>query len=433
MLKNNILKYLGLASLALSLQAQEIYTVDDLIIKSLEKSPNLKISKLQYEASQSRYDAAFSGYLPEVNLHASAGRVSQDGTFGQPSVEDNMIVGQLSLKQVIYDFGKTGGTSDTQKFIADSYSMEDLQNLSDKQRDVKNAYYEVLKASALIDVQKENVKLNEAQLYRSKKYFEAGIRTKIDVSDAEVKLIQAKLNLKTAEYDLKSAYAELDRVVGFTALEQEYTVYIAQLKLDALYESLHQYTLTLKESILFAYENRYELKRQQALIESTHSDIRSVSAEYYPSIYLSGDYIYQNAQTDELQLYLPQTQWNANLNIDWNIYAGGYTSSRKQEKVINSNISNSNLLETKLIIKKSTTNAYINVNRTKDTVELAQSLVAVSNEKFDQASKRYENGLSDYIELQEARQDYIDSKATLVVDYYDYYTAIADLDNAIGK
>ena len=54
-------------------------------------------------------------------------------------------------------------------------------------------------------------------------------------------------------------------------------------------------------------------------------------------------------------------------------------------------------------------------------VALAQSLVVISNEKFDQASKRYEHGLSDYIELQEARQGYIHAMAILVVDYYDYY------------
>ena len=69
----------------------------------------------------------------------------------------------------------------------------------------------------------------------------------------------------------------------------------------------------------------------------------------------------------------------------------------------------------------------------KDSVELSQSLLEVSDEKFDQASKRYEHGLSDYIELQEARQGYIDSKASLVVNYYNYYSAVAVLDNSIGK
>ena len=69
----------------------------------------------------------------------------------------------------------------------------------------------------------------------------------------------------------------------------------------------------------------------------------------------------------------------------------------------------------------------------KDSVELSQSLLTASEEKFDQAQKRYEHGLSDYIELQQARQGYIDAKSSLVVDYYNYYNAIAVLDNAIGK
>jgi len=419
--------------MALTLNANETYTVDDLILKSLENSPDMQLSKLEYDASQSRYDTAFAGYLPELNFSGSAGRVSQGGTFNLPDVDGNIIKGQLSLKQIIYDFGKTGGNSDAQKFASSSFSMQNFQNISNKRKNVKTAYYGVLKSLALIEVQKENVKLNEAQLYRSQKYFEAGIRTKIDVSDAKVRLIQAKLDLKTAEYDLKLAYSMLDKIVGFTAIENNYNVYAKELKLDSLYESLVLYSLNLHDSIVFAYENRFDIKKEQSLIKSSQAEIRTVSSEYYPSFYFSANYLYQQAQDDELQVFIPQKQWGANLNLDWNLYQGGSTSARKQEKAINIQISNSELQNTKLLIKANTTNAYINVHKSKDTVELAQSLVFVSNEKFDQASKRYEHGLSDYIELQESRQGYIDAKATLVVDYYDYYIAIADLDNAIGK
>ena len=434
MFNKNILKYLGASLIALSLNAEDTYTVDQLILKSLENSPDLQLSKLQYEASKSRYDTAFSGYLPTVNFNGSAGRVFQSETvLSKDDISANLMKGQLSLKQIIYDFGKTGGNADTQKFSAKSFNMQNIQNISDKKKDVKTAYYTVLKAIALIDVQKENVKLNEAQLYRSEKYFEAGIRTKIDVSDAKVRLIQAQLDLKTAEYNLKLAYTNLDQVVGFTAIENKYSVYTEELKLDSLYESLVLYELNLHDSIIFAYENRADIKKEQLAIESAQADIRTVSSEYYPSIYFGANYIYQKTDSDNLQDQLPKTQWNANVNLDWNIYQGGSTSSRKQEKAINIQASNSNLVNTKLIIKASTTNSYINVNKTKDTVELAQSLVTVSDEKFDQASKRYEHGLSDYIELQEARQGYINSMATLVVDYYDYYIAVTNLDNAIGK
>jgi len=52
---------------------------------------------------------------------------------------------------------------------------------------------------------------------------------------------------------------------------------------------------------------------------------------------------------------------------------------------------------------------------------------------LDQAQKRYENDLSDYIELQDAQQGYIESLSSLVTAYYDYYIALAQLDHAIGR
>lgn len=433
MKKQTILKYLATASLVLNLNAADRYTVDDLILKSLQSSPNLQISKSNYDASQSRYDSAFSDYLPQVDLHTAAGKTGMTDTFGGTGdmIDDNLILGKLSAKQIIYDFGKTGGNVDSSKFDSESYLMQNTQDISDKKRDVKEAYYNVLNALSLIGVQKENVKLNEAQLYRSQKYFQAGIRTKIDVSDAKVTLIQARLDLKKAEYDLRLAYASLDEVAGFKEIERVYQVYSQELDLSTLFSSLKAYEFNLKQSILYAYKNRATIKKKESQIKSSTAQIDEVSSEYYPSLYLSADYTKQHVDT--FKQFTPEDQWQATINLDWNIYEGGSTNARKQEKVINENIANETLNDSKLSIKKGTTQAYINVYKSKDSVELSQSLVSVSSEKFDQASKRYEHGLSDYIELQQARQGYIDSKAALIVDYYDYYIAIAYLDNAIGK
>ncbi|MEA1983777.1 MAG: TolC family protein [Campylobacterota bacterium] len=433
MKRSTLLKYFGLTALALNLNATEIYTVDELILKSLKTSPNLEISRASHKASQSRYDGAFSGYLPRVDLYASAGKAGMTDTFGGSGgmIDDNIILGKLSAKQILYDFGKTGGSVDSSRFSADSYAMQTIQDISDKKRDVKEAYYNVLNAKALIDVHQENVKLNEAQLYRSQKYFDAGIRTKIDVSDAKVSLIQAKLDLKKAEYNLKISYASLDEVVGFEELEREYSVYSKELVLKSLFESLKHYSLTLKESILYAYENRATLKKEESLIEASTAEIDEASSGYYPSLYLAADYTKQ--KVEKFNQFTPDNQWQATLNLDWNIYEGGLTSAKKQEKVINKSIANFTLHDSKLRIKKGTTQAYINLYKSRDSVELSQSLVQVSSEKFDQASKRYEHGLSDYIELQQARQGYIDAKAALVVDYYNYHISVAYLDNAIGR
>lgn len=432
-MKSKLLKYSLSLLLALSLNAKERYTVDELILEALKNSPDLKISSAQYSASKERLGVARSDYLPRVDLQAGVGKTGMSDIPTNPDdmVTDNLMMGRVSLKQIIYDFGQTGGNADFYRYDSLSYSMANEQQISDKIRDVKKAYYDVLQAISLIKVNKENVKLNKSQLYRSQKYFEAGIRTKIDISDAKVELIKSKLDLKKSLYDLKLAFAELDRVVGFTDTELQYDVYSSELDLNNLYSTLSNYNLTLTKAIAFAYENRYILKQYMAQIKSAEAQANISFSKYYPSLSLNADYTKQ--KVDELAVNTPEDKWQASLNLDWNIYEGGATSSATQEKQILTDISNSEMQNAKLAIKKEISQAFINVHKMKDSVELSQNLLEVSAEKFDQAGKRYENGLSDYIELQQARQGYIDAKASLVVDYYNYYSAIAILDNAIGK
>ena len=427
MKKYTLLKFALVSSLISTMSAQE-YTVDDLITTSLKNSPDIAISAASYEASQKRYDAAFSSYLPKVDLKLSAGMRAQDGGVIQNGpVDDKLLLGKLSASQLLYDFEKTGGTVDSRSFEAQSYKMQNQQKISDKIKDVKTAYYNVLKAKSLIDVRKEDVKLNNAQVYRSQKYFDAGIRTKIDVSDAKVALIKSKIALNNANYNLESTYADLDKVVGFTNTSRDYEVYFGGVDLT----NLKEYELSLKECVEYAYNNKAEVMSYKYQLDASKAQIDSVNAEYFPSIYLYGDYTKQ--KIDKLKQYMPEDSWQASVNLDWNLYQGGSTNARKEEKIINANIAQSKLVFTQLQIKQAVTNAYINFAQKKDEVILSKSLVDVSSEKFDQASKRYENGLTDFIELQQARQDYIDAKANLINTFYDYYIAIAKLDNAIGK
>ncbi len=428
-----IKKIIVVSLLTLSVFAQDTYTIDQLILKAMKNSPDLAISANQYKASKNRYDIATSSYLPKIDFSINTGQIGQSNIFASNSdmLDDTVINGSITLKQLLYDFGKTTGNSDSFKYDSDSFNSDNQQLISDKIRDVKRAYYGVLNSIALIDVNIENVKLNEIQLYRSKKYFDAGIRTKIDISDAKVESIKSKLDLRKSEYNLKLSYTALDKVVGFKQVNNNYKVFSKQLDLENLYQSIGSYPLTLQESIEFAYANRHEIKSFSAKIKSSMSKNKVAESEYYPELYFNANYTKQDA--DELDNFIPKDQWATMLNLNWNIYQGGASSYRNEEKRIQVNISKLQLENIKLNIKESVTQAYINVNKAKDSIELSQNLLEVSKEKFDQAQKRYEHGLSDYIELQQARQGYIDSMSSLVIDYYNYHVEIAYLNNAIGK
>ena len=429
-----ILKTFLLLCLTWNLQANtRVYTVDDLILISLKNAPELKISELKLAASKEEHKIAKAGYLPKVDLQANAAKIASSNVLQNSNdmLDDTLLSGTLSLKEIIYDFGKTGANSDFTRYESQSSAFSNIQTIADKKRDVKDAYYNVLKAIALINVQRENVKLNEAQLYRSQKYFKAGIRTKIDISDAKVALIKSQIDLKNAQYNLKLAYATLDKVVGFTDLKQKYHLYARGLDFNTIEQSVKEYALTLSQAITYAYENRALIKAYLSKTKSSQALVKGSSSEYYPEFSLGA--LYTKQQLDKYQLLQPEDRWQVGVNLNWNLYQGGASSAKVQKSKLNAAATNYALRDLKLAVKQEVTSEYINVERKKDTLTLSHSLLVVSSQKYNQAAKRYEHGLSDYIELQQARQDYIDAKASLVVDFYNYYIALAKLDNAIGK
>ena len=419
--------------LSVTLSAKDVYNVDELILLALKNAPDLQSSAAQYEASKMRVEKAFGSYLPLVDMHLAAGQqgMSDIAKNKDEMVSDRLLMGRLTLSQLLYDFGKTASNVESYDFEAQAFSMSNEQKISDKMRDVKSAYFNVLQALALIKVSQESISLNEAQLYRSQKYFQAGIRTKIDISDAKIGLLKAQKELKNSKYNLKIAYASLDNIVGFTDINNDYSVFANQLDLNTLYSTLNEYDMSLEEAVAFAYENRFEIKKQLSSLKATQAKSAHAQTEYYPTLYAGADYTKQSL--DKFKDSLPSDQWQASLNLDWNLYKGGASEAAIQEKKIDDFISQSALMSTKLSIKKEATTAFINMYKNKDNVELSQNLLEASKEKFGQASQRYENGLSDYIELQQSKQDYIDAMAALVVDYYSYHSAIAILNNAIGR
>jgi len=427
--------------LSTSLFAQ-VLTLNDLVEAALVSSPDLKISKADYEASKQNVIQADAGYLPTLDLSGFAGRQGQDygdqvigtppATFAPGKVDTNLLGAQVNAKQLLYDFGKT--TGNIESFESQSYAFKASmqESISDKIYAVKKAYYTLLLNNAIIDVNTEDVKLNEQQLNRSKRYFEAGIRTKVDVTDAQVNLIEAQLNLQNTNYDVRLSLVDLKKEVGFDNDNEnyKYEIFIQKPASSKVYESLPKLSLAVIAYKNEAYKNRAELEQYVQLLNAAKSVHKQVEGDYYPSLYANGDYLIQDVDEDS---FAPEQQWKATVSLEWNLYSGSSTSAQTQEAKIIIMRAEADLENARLRIQKEVNDAYIQVNKQLDDTKLSESLSIASKEKYHQVEKRYEYGLADYIEMQQARQSYINAKARLAQSYYNYYTAMALLDNAVGK
>lgn len=415
-----------------SLQAKNhVLTIDSLIKIALEHSPDIDISRFDFKSAQQRAKYTEGFYLPRLDMDLQGGK--QNIVFKDSSKQNaDILAGTLGASQLLYDFGKTAGRVASSKSEVLSLQAQMQQVISDKILDVKQNYYDILKSKSIIDVQRKNVKLQQQQLYRAQKYLVSGIKTIIDVSDAKVQLEQAQLDLQNAQYELELQRARLEETLGFVPYKGDYSVYSKKLSLPKVSKTLPQIKTSVYRLQSFAYEHRYVLESSKYIVSGAKANVEAEKGEYAPTLTLNGQYSKQHVDENALA-FSPEEQGQVTVNMNWNLFSGFQTDASVQEAKINVLKASSQVQSVKLAIKRQVLEAHISLRRNKDNVRLSESIAHASHQKFQQAQKRYENDLSDYVELQDAQQGYIKSLSDLVTAYYDYFIAMAQLDHAIGK
>ena len=406
-------------------------TMDKAIELSLEHSPDIDISRFDFKGAIERAKFQEGYYLPRLDLGAAAGRQGMDFKHND-NLNGTMLLGSLSASQLLYDFGKTSGRISAADEEANAFEARMNQFISNKILLVKARYYEVLKTKSIIRVNKKDIELQKGQLRRATRYYESGIKTIIDVTDATVRLTRAELELNNSQYELKLRRAILEQTMGYVPYNGKYTLYKRKLDLPNVGRSLPRVNTSIPQLEGFAYAHRYELKSSKYLVESSKYLVESEEGGYLPTLSLRGDYTAQHVASD-FAFTTPKRQWQAGVDMTWNLFSGHQTDASVQEAKITSLKAASLMDDVRLQIKRQVIESSLDVQRTKDAVTLSESIAKASKQKFHQASKRYENDLADYIELQEAQQGYIRSLGELVIAYYDHYISIAQLDFSVGR
>lgn len=426
------LRYL-LASIILitSLEAKtHTLTIDNLIKIALEHSPDIDISRFDFQSAQERTKFSEGFYLPRLDMDISGGK--QRAEFKNNTQTSDILTGALGASQLLYDFGKTAGRVSGSNEEALSLQAQMQQIISDKILSVKQNYYDILKTKSMIDVQRKNVRLQKQQLRRAEKYLLAGIKTIIDVSDANVQVEQAKLDLQNAQFELELQRAQLEETLGYVPYKGHYVLYSKKLSLPHVSHKLPLVKTSLNRLESFAYEHRYVLQSSQHIVSSAKSNVQTEEGDYAPTISLNGQYARQHVENNVLAL-TPKQSGQVTVNMNWNLFSGYQTDASVQEAKINVLKASSQVQSVRLSIKRQVFESHISLRRNKKSVKLSEDIAKASYKKFEQAQKRYENDLSDYVELQDAQQGYIQSLSDLVEAYYDYFIAMAQLDHAIGK
>lgn len=81
-------------------------TLRDAILRAFARNPKISEAAAQIRVGEAELDAAKSAWYPQVSLAASGGRSHQTDSSGSLN---NSGSGGITLSQLLYDFGRTGG------------------------------------------------------------------------------------------------------------------------------------------------------------------------------------------------------------------------------------------------------------------------------------------------------------------------------------
>lgn len=406
--------------------SEKEYTLSECIEAAFAHNPKIGIAREQCIQQQGILTQAKSGYLPQLGVSGNYSRAHVENL--SPEEEDNLGHGSINASQLLYDFGKTTGNIKASRYGLDAQKQNYLQLLHDVIFEVKRNFYSVLEKKHLLNVASEAVSNYEQHLYRASRYFDAGVRTRIDVTNAQVELSNARLDLLRAESDLLASRVALERTLGIKPEKDSYSLVADDGALEQFAANKPPMNYSLDNMLATAFTSRPLLHQANALVQSASSSINQARGGYFPTINAVAGY--DDFETDLAGF---NDQWQVGLGLRWELFSGFATKGKMVQTRARHRELQHNKKDLELAITEDVTDSYLRADEHRKSVDIAAETMQLARENLRLAQERYKAGLNDMIEYNDAQLNFTRSQSNLVSAYYAYLTALARIEHATGS
>ena len=440
-------------------------TIDDCVDYALSHNPNLKVSQERIKTAKAGIGEARSNYAPRLMGKVSYNHNMTRATH-QKTINDDTTGFNVGISETIWDFGKTTAKIKMAKYDTMSaeydYNWDELNIIYS----VKLNYYRVLMSLADLDIYEQNVRIQTLNYERTKAMFDEGLKSKIDVVNAEVNLTDAKIQLVEGQNNLQtniialknSMYYQEDtpfvvqNTENFGFLQADYRKKIESVTVVKPMEStikktedglimlssgiehndiiqnfeFKPYTISKEEAVKQALEMRPDLKSSEMLVNIQNESLKAIKRQYMPEI--SGDVTWSYTRKDER--YTSPLQLGASVGVGSINPYGIHYQIKEGEGYLDIALHNLNIAKSDIYWEVQ--DNYIAMRALERKIPLMNLKVKATLENFELADGRYSVGLNNYVELQDALKDYNTAQLNFVEAVFNYNVARETLLKSMG-
>lgn len=370
--------------------------------QALENEHQFKADQAAYKAGLQAKWIALSGLLPQVSATGVYTAFEQEAVGISTDIADTTY--SVSLTQPLfnlaawYDF-KTGSKSSQQaaaRYAADQQSFVVR---------VANAYFDVLRASDVLENAQAQEKALKHQLEQTQQRFEVGLTAITDVHNARAVYDSARAETLGNQASQGAAFDALEVITGSSHAELS--------SLSDEFPVTEPVPTDRNEWVDFALANNNTLKTVKLASEIARQSARSAAADHLPTLSatLSGN----DAHHFEGQADIEQEGVVVTLTVP--LYSGGFVSASRRQASSEYLQAQETYQQTKREIIQAARTQHLGVITDVATVA-ARKLAIVSSESSLEATQAgYEVGTRDFVDVLNAQQGVFQARA-------DYYNAL---------
>jgi outer membrane protein len=206
--------------------ATQADTLEWALVQAYQNNPTMNAQRAAVRATDESVPQALSGYRPKISATASATEQYID-TRSKASTTSNVYTSQ-SGNNVAQSYGATITQNVLNGFQTANRTRQAESQVSGARETLRNteqqvllsaatAYMNLLRDSAILDLQRRNVEVLQEQLRQTRDRFNVGEVTRTDVAQAESRLAAGRSSLLSAESNYTTSRSTYRQVIGVEA------------------------------------------------------------------------------------------------------------------------------------------------------------------------------------------------------------------------
>jgi outer membrane protein len=421
----------AIACLVPPLGAARAETLESALIQAYQNNPTLNSQRAAVRATDENVPQALSGYRPRISITASGGEQSMSSVTKVTTTTPNSYSTQsgynspasagVTASQTLFNGFQTANK--TRQAEAQVQAARETLRVTEQTvlLNAAGAYMNLLRDTAILDLQKRNVEVLQEQLRQVRDRFNVGEVTRTDVAQSESRLAAGRSQVLTAESNYKTSGAIYRQVIGTSPGKLTAGTPVDRFSPSNLPAAIGAAS-TIHPSVTSAQYN----------IDIAQMQVKVAEGALYPTLSVQGNYTKNYLSSSSLNT---MESYNASVlgQLSVPIYQGGaeYSLIRQAKETLGQRRIDFDTARDQA--RQTVVQAWGQLDAAKANIDATQSQVQASEIALNGVREEARVGQRTTLDVLNAQQELVNARVALVGAQRDRVVASYSLLAGVGR